>query len=700
VRNLYSFLLITLYVGCPNSSNAETGDELPVVEITSQPPTSVTSRITSGYQAIKPNTDFNRSYVDSLVTDVEVSNQATGPQQQSPIIHGFTGYDNIMLIDGIRMNNSIMRGGPNQYWSTIDPYSIASSNLYFGQSALVYGSDAFGTAINVSTRRRTDFTNEGFNWNGRTAYRFASAEDSNIGRLEFEGNYGKELGFLIGTSIKDYGNIRGGELTGIQPHTGYDEQDMDARFDWNLTDGSRLTFVHQRYNSNDAWRNHRVVGATANAIVGAVDGTYEYDTYDQGRTLSYVKFDSIELPWFDEFTATASFQETSQFNAFKKANLKPADKNGRQEQSFDVSTAGLNIKAKNNTKLGQLTYGIDYFHDFVNSGGNKFKANGSLDPNGGPPYVADKSGYDTLGIYLSDDIPLIKDRVMLSLTSRYNYVAVNTGPIVNNNNILLSATGLNTSWDEFSNGGRLNIGLDKTNKYTFFIGANQGWRAPTLVDLSGNGLTLSGTQQQPGVNIGPENFITYESGLGYSDNVINTVVTFFRTNLDNMINKSVAGDNKDNKGYGYMQGVSVKSEASVTEEIKLFAGFAWTEGYLNNYNSVSKSYVKDNISKVNPITGNVGIHYDVTPNIFFETSARFVGAQDRLSASDLTDTTRIPRGGSAKYSLYGIRAGWKPLKNLTLTGAIDNLTDDDYRVLGSGTNGLGRNFIVSADYRF
>ena len=47
---------------------------------------------------------------------------------------------------------------------------------------------------------------------------------------------------------------------------------------------------------------------------------------------------------------------------------------------------------------------------------------------------------------------------------------------------------------------------------------------------------------------------------------------------------------------------------------------------------------------------------------------------------------------------YG--AGWRPMKGFSLTGAIENLTDEDYRIHGSGLNEAGRNFILAADWRF
>jgi hemoglobin/transferrin/lactoferrin receptor protein len=691
---MYKKTIVLLIGILPITSFSATNvKKLPDLIITTQPSTSSEDRIDNGRTTITPSS-YYRTINSILASDPEINDQSTGPQQQSPIVHGFTGYDNITLIDGIRMNNSTWRSGPNQYSGTVDLYAIDHMDILYGQSNMLYGSDAFGAAMNLNTRSRTDYSNDGFNWNGRAIYRYGSAETSNIGRAEFEGNYGKRVGFLIGTSIKAYGNMVGGELTGTQSNTGYDERNVDAKIDWHLTEGSSLTFVHQRYNSDDAWRNHRTISANyANNIMGAANGTYLYDTLDQSRTLSYVKFKSTDFKWFDVFSSTVSYQEAAQTELYQQL---PTTKNSAINQQFNVNTIGVNVQAKNDTKLGNFTYGSDFYHDSVGSSGLSTSYTGKISASAPP--VADNSGYNTLGLYISDDIPFWNNRGLLSLTSRYNQVDVNVdGPIVNNSNKQIG-TGLQTNWNAFTNGGRLTLGLDQNNTYKWFIGANQGWRAPTLVDLTGNSLTLSGILQQPSPTIGPEKFITYETGIGYTRKKVNAVVTVFHTSIRDAISK----DSKiaDNTGYGYTQGVSFKSEYQFIPQAKLFAGITWTEGYLTSYNKSMNSEYKDNTSKINPITGNIGIRYDVTPTISTEINARLVGAQNKLSSADITDTTRIPVGGSKAYSLYGIRAGWTPVKNLTLSGAIENLTNTDYRTLGSGINGYGRNFITSVDYRF
>ena len=39
-------------------------------------------------------------------------------------------------------------------------------------------------------------------------------------------------------------------------------------------------------------------------------------------------------------------------------------------------------------------------------------------------------------------------------------------------------------------------------------------------------------------------------------------------------------------------------------------------------------------------------------------------------------------------------------KKFLVTAAIDNLTDEDFRIHGSGVNEPGRNFLIAGDFRF
>ena len=74
--------------------------------------------------------------------------------------------------------------------------------------------------------------------------------------------------------------------------------------------------------------------------------------------------------------------------------------------------------------------------------------------------------------------------------------------------------------------------------------------------------------------------------------------------------------------------------------------------------------------------------------------------QDRLSPRDEADTQRIPPGGTPGYTVYTLRAGLEPRANLLVSLALENLTNKDYRLHGSGVNEPGTNVVLSLRWRF
>ena len=83
-----------------------------------------------------------------------------------------------------------------------------------------------------------------------------------------------------------------------------------------------------------------------------------------------------------------------------------------------------------------------------------------------------------------------------------------------------------------------------------------------------------------------------------------------------------------------------------------------------------------------------------------ELSVLAVGKADDLSLKDETDKSRIPAEGTPSYAIVGLRGGRDFGERTTLSLAVENLGDADYRVHGSGVNGPGRNFIFSLSRSF
>lgn len=88
----------------------------------------------------------------ALQNELGVLMQSTAKGQASPYIRGLTGQQVLILVDGVRLNNSIFRSGPNQYFNTIDPGMVDHIEVVRGQGSVLWGSDAIGGVINIVTR--------------------------------------------------------------------------------------------------------------------------------------------------------------------------------------------------------------------------------------------------------------------------------------------------------------------------------------------------------------------------------------------------------------------------------------------------------------------------------------------------------------------------------------------------------------------
>ena len=149
-----------------------------------------------------------RTIPDAMREMPSVMVQKTGHGQGSPYIRGFTGLRTLFLIDGIRLNNSTFREGPNQYWNTVDPFSVHRLELVKGPSSVLYGSDAIGGTVNAISRNLDDFE-PASGFSSRIALRGSTAENSYVVRPEV-GYAGSSVDLYGGISAKAFGDLEAG----------------------------------------------------------------------------------------------------------------------------------------------------------------------------------------------------------------------------------------------------------------------------------------------------------------------------------------------------------------------------------------------------------------------------------------------------------------------------------------------------------
>ena len=68
--------------------------------------------------------------------------------QSSPYIRGLTGYHNVLLVDGIRLNHSAMRSRTEPILGTVEHFGSDRVEALRGTHGVIFGADAVGGIVN------------------------------------------------------------------------------------------------------------------------------------------------------------------------------------------------------------------------------------------------------------------------------------------------------------------------------------------------------------------------------------------------------------------------------------------------------------------------------------------------------------------------------------------------------------------------
>ncbi len=642
---------------------------------------------------------LSRSTPEALKELPAVMVQRTSHGQGSPFIRGFTGFRTLFLIDGIRLNNSVFRDGPNQYWNSVDSFSYDRLELVKGPASVLYGSDAIGGAVNALTLSPFDrVTDPDRPWGGRTSYRYSTAEDSHTVRAEGYTVQEGKLGASAGVTYRDYGDLRAGGDTGEQPHTGYTEADVDAKLEYRVTEDTRLTLAHQTVSQNDVWRTHKTI--YAKSFEGTKVGDEKKRTLDQDRSLTYIQLDAKELQGLvEDLNLTVSYQrqEEEQYRVKKDST---SDREG-----FEVDTLGASLQLTSPSAIGEWVYGLEYYRDFVTSSKTSYKADGSFKSESIQGPVADDSTYDSLGAYLQDSVP-IGPRAEVVLGGRYNYNVADVGAY--QDPISGDEKSFSDDWDAFVGSLRALVHLDEEKRASVFAGISQGFRAPNLSDLTRFDTARSSEIETPSTDLAPERYLAYELGLKINTEPARLQLAGFYTGISDMIvrtpTRRIIDENREvtkkNAGDGHVLGVEAGASVTFFEDWCLWGNATWMDGEMDAYPTSEAEEVREPMDRLMPLTVNIGLRFKPSDRWWAETVVTVADRQDNLSSREKEDTQRIPPGGTPGYTILSFRGGYDVTRHLTLAAVLENVTDEDYRVHGSGLNEAGRNLVVSAEYRF
>ncbi|MBO47268.1 MAG: hypothetical protein CMJ96_10315 [Planctomycetes bacterium] len=638
-----------------------------------------------------------RSFSESLRALPSVLVQKTAYGQSSPYIRGLTGYHNVLLVDGVRMNHSAFRAGPNQYWSTsVDPLTVKQVELVRGPNSVLYGSDAIGGTVNAVTRS-SPRGEEGAGLvagNGLHA-RWASAEGSWTGRVEGFWSQDDDWSLMAGATSREFGDLTAGEPTGLQPGTGYDELDGDIRMDRWTSTGIHLTFAARTVRQDDVPRTHKTTDSIS--FNGTSPGSENYRLHDQTSDLVYGRAEWEDAGGLmDRGELTASFHRTDESR--DRERLKSGQLR-RDIQGFTVDDWGF--LARLGTDSG-WDWGAEVHHEKVDSFKNEWR-DGVLQAPFIQGPIADDATVDTAALYLQREYQL-KDWTVVPgfRATRARIVANSVEDPDTGNQVSLSR-----SWDGVVGSLR---GIRWTGEDSnVFVGLSQGFRNPSLYDLTS--LDETSVVETPEFDLEPEYFLQAEVGTQGREKNLAWQLSAWQTWMSDMIIRSpvessgseVGKDNAD----GWMHGL----EADVTWrfapgwEARVMA--SWMDGEVDQrvgFDGVvfeDLAIVSAPVDRLMPLQAYISARRTMNGgNFWYEGWAWTMGDADKLSFRDERDTSRIPSGGTPAFMLFGLGTGWRLSEDVSLSLQLENLTDEEYRVHGSGINGSGRSVAVVLDMSY
>jgi outer membrane receptor protein involved in Fe transport len=282
---------------------------------------------TAGVVSLRvPSTHPPRLLGNLLEGQPNILVQQTSPAQVSPFLRGLTGYHVLNLLDGVRLNNSTFRSGPNQYLAFIGTNHASRIETVLGPASTEYGSDALGGLIHVFTREPGSL-----GWHGDGEIGFASADLA--AAMASQISYASaRTGVLFGFGVRRHQDLRAGggsdsrhtlrrffdldpsairAVTGTrQQDTGFAQAGLHVRLAHRLTPSQILSgwFQHDRLpgsrNYKDLW--------------GGL-GRLQSDLTPQGLDFGYLRYEKIGGRWLDSLAST--FSINSQHDGSVRRNL-------------------------------------------------------------------------------------------------------------------------------------------------------------------------------------------------------------------------------------------------------------------------------------------------------------------------------------------------------------------------------------------
>jgi outer membrane receptor protein involved in Fe transport len=663
-----------------------------------------------------------RSAPDALRWEPGVFVQQTGHGQASVFIRGRTGQQTVLIFDGIRVNNSTYRQGPNQYLFTVDPRSIRSLETIRGGSSTLWGSDAIAGVVHAHPIEPTfDDTRTSY-FRPRAMLRFGTADGEFGERFQLDAQLSPVLQAIAGFGFRRVGPLRSGGVVvspenGEAPQvpafgpdgrtmlgTGFKEITADGRAIYRLGEESRLvaaTYVYRQYDSPRTDQCPPAFAPRSECL------TFE----EQFRTLAYVAYEGAFGRLFPAARLALSYQR--QHERRRRDRPSVLTQNGGRD---DVDTYGITAFAESRAvALGEsahlrATVGGDAYFDSIRSQAwTRFTDLDLTIAESRGQYMSG-SRYSTGGVFTRLAATIARE-VGVQAGARLGVASANTPGDARSTTVAIDRAWL-------THAAFTHLEWNAVSWLSLLASYDRSFRAPNLDDLTSRQQTGPGFQFENAA-LRPEVADTFEAGVRARNDWLAAEAWVFRSIVHDAITRTVraASDcpaltpqcgNSWNRfqlinipGASTIDGVELAARVRLPRDVTVRATLAYAYGRGPNPQEKPSDprlpYEQEvPLSRISPLNGTLETRWSPTRGWFVAAGLRWATAQTRLAPSDRSDA-RIPLGGTPGFAVVDLRAGVRVDRNFLVTAILENIADAAYRYHGSSINSPGRSVLVALE---
>ena len=648
----------------------------------------------------------------------------------SPIIRGFEANRIGIVVDGVRMNTAIFRGGHLQNVLRVDNGQLDRFEVFYGAGSTLYGSDALGGVLNFMTIK----PKLGKGFTGDAFMRYASAQDEKT--AGFTLNYGNDKwASLTSFTYTDFGNLMTGNLrdpkygnwgkrlfysqriNGVDvmvPNPNPNEQVGSAYSQYNILqkflfqpNSNTSHLINFQYsNSSDIDRVDRLTEKVNNRIIDANPTSNRFTSAEwyygpEARLMAaYTLSHNSNSLFCDNFRLTAAYQ-----NYKESRNTRNFGSSNLRSQMENVDVASINLDLYKTIAQHQLTYGIELNNNWVSSSVKRFNINTGATSYASTRYPDGGSRTGSYAAYIQDIWQVTKDLAYINLGARYSY-----------NTISSTVTDTNRKYGSFdvsNHAYSLSAGLSliptKNNKIT--LNFSTGYRTPNLDDVSKVFENVNWIQVND-PNIKPELAMNYEVNFWnqFAENCIIEFGGYYTRVEDYIINQPTTLNGQDiemiNGERYFYQRLGNAASANLMGAYGSYK-FAINKNWeLNGNLNFTYGRIRPNIhaneqplDHIPPLSGRFALKY-AKEKLQAELSMLMNGAKNSEDYSqtgeDNIDKSADPtQGYTPAWYILNLRTNYELSKHFSAQVALENIFDTHYRVFASGISAPGRSLRIT-----